>query len=107
MNYEILSTEQTNSLSSELDTLSPIEFAALMNRINLDAVAAVDKALPSIAEAIKQISSRMLNGGRLIYMGAGTSGRLGVLDASECPPTFGVSHDLVIACRSTYGNLTT
>lgn len=96
MNYGSLSTEQTNSMSAGLDMLSPSEFVTLMNTIDLDAVAAVKNALPAIAKAIEEISARMKRGGRLIYMGAGTSGRLGVLDASECPPTFGVSHDLVV-----------
>ena len=67
-----------------------------MNRIDHQAVEAVNAALPAIGEAVEKIAARLRRGGRLIYMGAGTSGRLGVLDASECPPTFGVDKGLVI-----------
>ncbi|MBO4886278.1 MAG: N-acetylmuramic acid 6-phosphate etherase, partial [Clostridia bacterium] len=69
--------------------------ATLMNDVTADVTAGIEKALPQIARAIDGIVARLKRGGRLIYMGAGTSGRLGVLDASECPPTFGVSPELV------------
>lgn len=89
MEFEKLATEQVNDQSKNLDMLSPLEAARLMNTLDRQAAEAVEKALPQIAEAVEKISARMKAGGRLIYMGAGTSGRLGVLDASECPPTFG------------------
>lgn len=96
MNYEQLSTEQVNRMSGNLDTLTSLEYVALMDRIDADVLTAVAQAGAGIAAAIDAIAERMRGGGRLIYMGAGTSGRLGVLDASECPPTFGVSPDLVV-----------
>ena len=96
MEFEKLSTEQVNEQSSNLDTLSPLEAAKLMNRMDRQAAEAVEKALPQIAQAIEKIAERMKAGGRLIYIGAGTSGRLGVLDASECPPTFGTDESLVV-----------
>lgn len=90
-----LATEQVNEQSARLDELSAMEIVTLMNTIDADVIRAVNAALPQIAEAVEGIVERMKRGGRLIYMGAGTSGRLGVLDASECPPTFGVSSELV------------
>ena len=90
-----LATEQVNAQSARLDELSALEIVTLMNTLDADVLKAVNAALPKIAEAIDGIVERMKRGGRLIYMGAGTSGRLGVLDASECPPTFGVSSELV------------
>lgn len=96
MNFEALSTEQVNELSLRLDELSPLEAARLMNSIDTQAARAVEAELPRIARAVEAISERMRSGGRLFYAGAGTSGRLGVLDASECPPTFGVPEDLVV-----------
>jgi anhydro-N-acetylmuramic acid kinase len=91
-----LDTESTNPASQALDAMTPLEIATLMNTENAHVTAAVEDALPVIATAIQEIAARMRSGGRLIYTGAGTSGRLGVLDASECPPTFGVSPDLVV-----------
>ena len=67
-----------------------------MNRMDRQAAEAVEQALPQIAEAVEKIADRIRAGGRLIYIGAGTSGRLGVLDASECPPTFGTDEGLVV-----------
>ena len=67
-----------------------------MNRLDRQAADAVEQALPQIAQAVEGIAARMRLGGRLVYIGAGTSGRLGVLDASECPPTFGVDEGLVV-----------
>lgn len=90
-----LGTEQVNSRSERLDQMNSLEIATLMNDVTADVTAGIEKALPQIAQAIDGIVARLKNGGRLIYMGAGTSGRLGVLDASECPPTFGVSPELV------------
>ena len=96
MEFEKLSTEQINEESKNLDTLSPLEAAKLMNRLDRLALDAVETALPQIAVAVEKIAERMERGGRLIYMGAGTSGRLGVLDASECPPTFGTDEKTVV-----------
>ncbi|MBR4538248.1 MAG: N-acetylmuramic acid 6-phosphate etherase [Clostridia bacterium] len=96
MKFESLSTEQVNNQSKNLDILSPLEAAKLMNRMDRQAAEAVEQALPQIAEAVEKIADRIRAGGRLIYIGAGTSGRLGVLDASECPPTFGTDEGLVV-----------
>jgi N-acetylmuramic acid 6-phosphate etherase len=90
-------TEQRNQASKNLDHMSALEIVRLMNHEDLRVAPAVGRELRSIARAVEGIVSRMQDGGRLIYVGAGTSGRLGVLDASECPPTFGVSHKLVMA----------
>ncbi|MBR3504232.1 MAG: N-acetylmuramic acid 6-phosphate etherase [Clostridia bacterium] len=90
-----LGTEQVNSRSERLDQMNSLEIATLMNDVTADVTAGINQALPQIAQAIDGIVARLRAGGRLIYMGAGTSGRLGVLDASECPPTFGVSPELV------------
>ena len=90
-----LATEQVNSRSERLDQMTSLEIATLMNDVTADVTAGIEKALPQIAAAIDGIVARLKMGGRLIYMGAGTSGRLGVLDASECPPTFGVSPEMV------------
>ena len=89
-NIEKLETEQPNRASAELDTMSAIEIARMLNAEDKKVAAAVEHALPQIALAIDIIASAILSGGRLIYVGAGTSGRLAALDASEIPPTFGV-----------------
>ncbi len=90
-------TEQRNRASSNLDNMSAAQIVGLMSREDRKVAPAVAHELPAIARAVDQIVARMQRGGRLIYVGAGTSGRLGVLDASECPPTFGTSPDLVRA----------
>ncbi len=90
-----LASEQADARSRSLDRLTPLEFATLMNQFDREAADAVQMALPDIARAIEGIADRLKAGGRLFYLGAGTSGRLGVLDASECPPTFGVPPTLV------------
>lgn len=76
------------SASAALDTKSALEIARLINREDAKVAAAVEQALPQIAKAMDAIAEAVGNGGRLIYVGAGTSGRIGALDASECPPTF-------------------
>jgi N-acetylmuramic acid 6-phosphate etherase len=81
-------TEQRNPLSMELDDLSALELVQLMNQQDATVVQAVQDAQESIAQGILLIAEALAQGGRLFYVGAGTSGRLGVLDASECPPTF-------------------
>lgn len=91
----MLKTEQRNPKSTHIDKMSTLDMVKLMSEENYVAVKAVEDAAQSIAEAVDAIAFSMNNGGRLYYIGAGTSGRLGVLDASECPPTFGVSPDLV------------
>ncbi|PQD95501.1 N-acetylmuramic acid 6-phosphate etherase [Pradoshia eiseniae] len=88
-------TEMKNENSEGLHLFSTMEIIELMNREDKTVAAAVEKALPQIKAAIDAAVSRLENGGRLYYIGAGTSGRLGVLDASECPPTFGVPAELV------------
>ncbi len=88
-------TEQINPRSANLDQLSPLEIVQLMNAEDATVAAAVQAALPAIAEAVAAIAARLAAGGRLIYVGAGTSGRLGVLDAAECVPTFSVDADTV------------
>jgi N-acetylmuramic acid 6-phosphate etherase len=90
-------TEQRNQASKNLDHMSSIEIVRLMNREDRKVAPAVARELPAIARAVDAIVPRMEAGGRLIYVGAGTSGRLGVLDASECPPTFGTSPEDVLA----------
>ena len=91
-----LTTEQNNPESVSIDQMDPIQIAMLMNREDLKVVAAVERVLPDIARAIEMVTERVQAGGRLIYIGAGTSGRLGVLDASECPPTFNTPPALVV-----------
>lgn len=83
-----LRTEQQNLASSGLDTLSALEIARVINQEDKKVAAAVEGALPQIAQAIDAIADAIRSGGRLIYVGAGTSGRLAALDAAECPPTF-------------------
>lgn len=82
-------TEASNPLSLHLDSMTPLELVQLMNSEDAKAVEAVQASLPNIARCIEAITKKLQDGGRLFYFGAGTSGRLGVLDAAECPPTFG------------------
>jgi N-acetylmuramic acid 6-phosphate etherase len=93
-----LATEHPNAASVEIDQMTPLQIVRIMNAEDAGVAAAVAKELPSIAAAVEAITARLLNGGRLIYLGAGTSGRLGALDAIECPPTFGISPDRIIGC---------
>lgn len=90
-----LLTETRNPASANLDQLSTLEMLTLINAEDAKVAAAVHAELPHIAQAVDTIAARFQQGGRLFYTGAGTSGRLGVLDASECPPTFSVDADLV------------
>ncbi|MFG6197877.1 N-acetylmuramic acid 6-phosphate etherase [Nonomuraea sp. JJY05] len=90
-----LSTEQSDPRYSQIDRLPTDQIARLMNQADAAVPAAVAVAIPAISAAIDAISARMAEGGRLLYVGAGTSGRLAVLDASECPPTFGTDPSLV------------
>lgn len=91
-----LSTESRNPETMNLDEMTPLEIAQAMNAQDAKAVAAVSDVLPEVAQAIEWATSAFAAGARLIYLGAGTSGRLGVLDAAECPPTFGVPHTMVV-----------
>jgi len=91
-----LNTEAIDSRFSKIDTLSTLDLLKLFNDSDKSVAEEVAKVLPKVAEAITEITRRMESGGRLIYVGAGTSGRLGVLDASECIPTFSLQDGLVI-----------
>lgn len=91
-----LTTEARNPRTENLDQMTPLEIVTVMNEEDGNVVAAVREVLPQVAQAIAWCTESLKKGGRIIYMGAGTSGRLGVLDAVECPPTFGVSPDMVV-----------
>lgn len=88
-------TEQENPRTAEIDKLPTLEAIRLINDEDKTVASAIEKILPEIADAVDKIVRRLKNGGRLFYVGSGTSGRLGVLDASEIPPTFGVGYDLI------------
>src|SRR5258708_27337213 len=92
-----LETEQVNPATTEIDRMSALEMAQVMNAEDAKVTEAIKEELPQIARAIEEIATRMRRGGRLIYAGAGTSGRLGVMDAAECPPTFNIPAERVIA----------
>jgi N-acetylmuramic acid 6-phosphate etherase len=89
MGIRDLQTERQNLDTAELDTMSAMEIARAINDEDKKAASAVERALPQIAQAMDAIAEAIMNGGRLIYVGAGTSGRIAALDAAECPPTFG------------------
>jgi N-acetylmuramic acid 6-phosphate etherase len=93
---EITLTEERNPLTRDIDTLPTLDMLTLINAEDQKVALAVRDELPHIAAAVDAITARMQRGGRLIYIGAGTSGRLGMLDASECPPTFGAPPELVV-----------
>ena len=92
----MLKTEERNPHSKHIDKASTEEMLSIMQRENINAVNAVGAALPDIARAVELATSSVRAGGRVIYVGAGTSGRLGILDAAECPPTFGVTPDVFV-----------
>ncbi len=92
---DALVTERADPRYAHLDLASVTELATLMNEADASVPAAIGAAMGSIVPAIEAITGRLVRGGRLRYVGAGTAGRLGVLDASECPPTFGTSPELV------------
>ena len=92
---EKLLTEQLNPASASIDTLPTVQMLEVINREDRKVADSVAQAIPAIAQAVDAIVAAMERGGRLFYIGAGTSGRLGVLDAAECPPTFSVPPDLV------------
>ncbi|WP_299462330.1 N-acetylmuramic acid 6-phosphate etherase [uncultured Gimesia sp.] len=96
MMLDRLTTEQRNPASDQIDSMNSLEIVQLMNAEDAKIAAAVEQEAHTIAAAIDLIAAAFLQGGRLVYMGAGTSGRLGVLDASECPPTFNSPPELVV-----------
>src|SRR5438067_2153874 len=93
-------TEQRNATSRNLDRMTAKEIVRLMNREDRKVAMAVGRELPAIARAVEAIVGGIRKGGRLFYVGAGSSGRMGVLDAAECPPTIGTSPRLVQALMS-------
>ena len=96
MNLGSLVSESRNPQTLDLDALSTLDLVNRFNQQDTLVAQAVKETLPEVAKAVDAAAAALKAGGRIIYMGAGTSGRLGVLDASECPPTFGVPHGLVI-----------
>lgn len=92
---EVISTEQINQNTMDIDLSDSLGIVNLINHEDLRVAMAVNKALPQVAQAVDTISDNFITGGRLIYFGAGTSGRLGILDASECPPTFNTDPKMV------------
>jgi len=95
-----LATEQVNPDTVDIDELSPLEIVTRINREDKKVALIVEQALPQIAEAAQMAANTLKNNGRIIYIGAGTSGRLGVLDAAECPPTFGTDPNQVVGVIS-------
>ena len=96
LNLKNMSTETRNQNTMDLDIMSPLEVVTVMNQEDAKVPAAITPALPNIAQCVTWAIESIEAGGRIIYMGAGTSGRLGVLDAVECPPTFGVAPEVVV-----------
>lgn len=90
-----LMTEQQNPDTMSIDRMNSFEIVKAINNEDKKIALAVEKELASIAELVDACAERLSKGGRILYTGAGTSGRLGILDASECPPTYGVSDQLV------------
>ncbi len=96
LNLKNMSTETRNANTMNLDTMTPLEVVTVMNQEDAKVPEAIKPALPNIAQCVTWAIESIKAGGRIIYMGAGTSGRLGVLDAVECPPTFGVAPEVVV-----------
>ncbi|MBV7504305.1 N-acetylmuramic acid 6-phosphate etherase [Bacillus sp. sid0103] len=94
-NLELLTTESRNEQSMQIDTANPIDILRIMNEQDQLVALAVKEVLPDVEAAVQFVFESFKNGGRLIYLGAGTSGRLGVLDAVECPPTFSTDPEMV------------
>lgn len=97
INLEQLVTEGVNENTNDIDKVSTLEMLTMINEEDKKVALEVQKELPNIAKAVDEIAKAFEKGGRLIYIGAGTSGRLGILDASECPPTYGVPENMVHA----------
>ncbi len=91
-----LSTEKRNMRTMKLDEMTPYQIISIMNEEDHNVVEAVHQALPQIEKTIQWTTQSLQSGGRILYIGAGTSGRIGILDAVECPPTFGVSYNMVV-----------
>jgi N-acetylmuramic acid 6-phosphate etherase len=98
--YGALETEKINPSTREIDRMSPLEIVQAMNAEDAKVAEAVRQTLPQVARAIEAIAARLRRGGRLIYIGAGTSGRLGALDAAECPPTFSLPPQMIVGCMA-------
>jgi N-acetylmuramic acid 6-phosphate etherase len=96
LNLKSMSTETRNQNTMNLDTMTPLEVITVMNQEDAKVPEAIKPALPNIAQCVTWAIESIEAGGRIVYMGAGTSGRLGVLDAVECPPTFGVAPEVVV-----------
>ena len=96
MNKNFIKTTEQNSHYDNLELKSTIEILSDINKEDKTVACIVEKSIPQIIPLVEVIYEKIKNGGRLFYIGSGTSGRLGILDASECPPTFGVENDLVI-----------
>lgn len=96
VDLEKMATEMRNAGTMALDEMTPLEIITIMNHEDERVAKVVKGALPQVAKAVEWTTKSLQTGGRIIYIGAGTSGRLGILDASECPPTFGVSYDCVV-----------
>ncbi|MEU8589268.1 N-acetylmuramic acid 6-phosphate etherase [Streptomyces sp. NPDC048664] len=100
MDLSTLGTETRNERTADLDRMPVLDLLSVMNAEDQTVALAVRDALPQIGAAVEAITESLRRGGRLIYLGAGTSGRIGLLDAVECPPTFGTSHDQVVGLLS-------
>jgi N-acetylmuramic acid 6-phosphate etherase len=92
----MLKTETRNPKTKNIDKMDTLSMLKIINEDNLNSVKAVEAELENVAKAVDVISEGFKNGGRLFYVGAGTSGRIGVMDASECPPTYGVTNEKVV-----------
>ena len=101
----VLDTEKTNPATTEIDRMSPLEIVQVINAEDAKVAQAIKQVLPQFARAIEEIAARLRRGGRLVYAGAGTSGRLGALDASECPPTFNISPGQARKLLAVHGNI--
>ena len=96
LNLSAMTTEARNSQTMDLDIMTPLQIVTAMNQADAMVPKAIEPLLPRIAQCVSWAIESLEAGGRVFYMGAGTSGRLGVLDAAECPPTFGVTPDKII-----------
>ena len=105
MQLSRLRTEEASPLSDDLDVMPIEEALVVLNQADRTVPDAVSQVLPQIADAVRMISAALARGGRLVYLGAGTSGRLGLLDAVECPPTFGTAPSQVVAVMAGGGAL--
>lgn len=103
LDIEGLGTEQRNDRTKDLDLMSTMEIIQVMNEEDLNVVAAVKKALPQIAECVGVMQETLRNGGRIVYVGCGTSGRTGIIDAVECGPTFSCTYEYLGLIAGGYG----